>query len=127
MPPACPDERLKYVTAACGDCLECRKQKQRAWKVRMNEEIRNNPNAYFMTLTIDNESYAKLQADAEDKTDNDIATKAIRLCLERVRKQTGKSVKHWFITEMGHGKTERLHLHGIVWGLGNGKKVGQLS
>ena len=23
----------------------------------------------------------------------------------------------------GHEKTERLHLHGIVWGLGNGKKV----
>ena len=37
-------------------------------------------------------------------------------------KQTGKSVKHWFITELGHEKTERLHLHGIVWGLGNGKK-----
>ena len=57
------------------------------------------------------------------KDNNDIATKAIRLCLERVRKLTGKSVKHWFITELGHEKTERLHLHGIVWGLGNGKKV----
>ena len=57
------------------------------------------------------------------KDNNDIATKAIRLCLERVRKLTGKSVKHWFITELGHEKTERLHLHGIIWGLGNGKKV----
>ena len=57
------------------------------------------------------------------KDNNDIATKAIRLCLERVRKLTGKSIKHWFITELGHEKTERLHLHGIVWGLGNGKKV----
>ena len=45
---------------------------------------------------------------------NEIATKAIRLCLERIRKQTGKSIKHWFITELGHEKTERLHLHGIV-------------
>ena len=43
--------------------------------------------------------------------------------LERVRKLTGKSVKHWFITELGHEKTERLHLHGIVWGWGNGRKV----
>ena len=40
-----------------------------------------------------------------------------------MRKLTGKSVKHWFITELGHEKTERLHLHGIVWGLGNGKKI----
>ena len=28
-----------------------------------------------------------------------IATKAIRLTLERIRKKTGKSIKHWFITE----------------------------
>ena len=27
--------------------------------------------------------------------------------LERIRKQTGKSIKHWFITELGHEKTER--------------------
>ena len=39
-PPKCPDERLRYVTAACGDCYECRKQKQRQWIVRMSEENR---------------------------------------------------------------------------------------
>ena len=50
-------------------------------------------------------------------------TKAIRLCLERIRKHTGKSVKHWFITELGHNGTERIHLHGIVWGIGNDKKI----
>ena len=42
--------------------------------------------------------------------DNEIATKAIRLTLERIRKKTGKSIKHWFITEKGHEETERLHL-----------------
>ena len=89
----------------------------------MSEESRQTPNAYFLTLTIDDKSYKQLKQKYNLKNDNDIATKAIRLCLERVRKQTGKSVKHWFITEMGHEKTERLHLHGIVWGLGNGKKV----
>ena len=54
---------------------------------------------------------------------NEIATKAIRLCLERIRKQTSKSIKHWFITELGHEKTERLHLHGIVWGIGTDKLI----
>lgn len=39
------------------------------------------------------------------------------------RKQTGKSIKHWFITELGHEKTERLHLHGIVWGIGTDKLI----
>ena len=64
----------------------------------------------FLTLTIDDKSYKQLKQKYNLKDDNDIATKAIRLCLERVRKQTGKSVKHWFITEMGHEKTERPHL-----------------
>ena len=122
VPPVCPDERLRYITAACGDCYECRKQKQRQWVVRMSEENRQTPNAYFLTLTIDDKSYKELKKKYKLKDNNDIATKAIRLCLERVRKQTGKSIKHWFITELGHEKTERLHLHGIVWGLGDGKK-----
>lgn len=122
-PPLCPDERLRYVTAACGDCYECRQQKQRQWMVRMMEELRHTPNAYFITLTIDDKNYKKLKNDYKLKDDNDIATKAIRLCLERIRKKTKKSVKHWFITELGHEKTERLHLHGIVWGLGEGEKV----
>ena len=45
VPPVCPDERLRYVTAACGDCYECRKQKQRQWVVRMSGENRQTPNA----------------------------------------------------------------------------------
>ena len=60
VPPQCPDERLRYVTAACGKCMECRQQKQRQWLVRMSEELRQEPNAYFITLTIDDKSYSEL-------------------------------------------------------------------
>ena len=83
IPPVCPDERLRYVTAACGDCYECRKQKQRQWVVRMSEENRQTPNAYYLTLTIDDKSYKQISKKYKLKDDNDIATKAIRLCLER--------------------------------------------
>ena len=121
--PVCPDERLKYVTAACGDCYECRKQKQRQWQVRMQEELRENPNAYFMTLTIDDKNYKELKKESEDKTDNGIATLAMRRMLERIRKKTGNSIKHWFVTELAPDKTERLHLHGIIWGIGTDKLV----
>lgn len=47
--------------------------------------------------------------------DNAIAIKAVRLFLERWRKKYGKSLRHWLVTELGHGKTEHIHLHGIVW------------
>ena len=126
-PPKCKDPRTLYITAACGKCLECRKQKQREWLVRMSEELRTEPNAYFLTLTISDENYEILKNKYNLENDNEIGTKAIRLCLERIRKQTGKSVKHWFITELGHEKTERLHLHGIVWGLGNGENLSVFS
>lgn len=47
--------------------------------------------------------------------DNKIAKLAVRRWLERNRKKTGKSVKHWLVTELGHEGTENIHLHGIIW------------
>lgn len=116
--PPCPDERLRYVTAACGECYECRKQKQRAWVTRMTEELKQNPNAGFYTLTIDDEHYKKLSKECKSKDENTIATYALRMFLERIRKKLKKSIKHWCITELGHEKSERIHLHGIFWGCG---------
>lgn len=49
------------------------------------------------------------------ETDNAIAKLGVRKFLERWRKQHGKSMRHWFITELGHNGTENIHLHGIVW------------
>lgn len=122
-PPKCEDYRVLYVTAACGECLECRKQKQREWLVRMSEELRHNPNAYFMTLTFSEEGYNEVKKLCENEDENEIATKAIRLTLERIRRKTGKSLKHWFITELGHKGTERLHLHGLVWEINSDKLI----
>ena len=87
----------------------------------MSEELRNNPNAYFMTLTFSEDGYNKVKKLCEETDENAIATKAVRLMLERIRRKTGKSMKHWFITELGHEGTERLHLHGLVWGIGSDK------
>ena len=116
VPPQCPDERLLYVTAACGKCYECRKQKSRAWLVRMQEELRHDNNAIFVTLTFEDKWYQTISKKYSIKGDNNIATIAMRLWLERIRKKTGKSIKHWCITELGGNATERIHIHGILWG-----------
>lgn len=113
--PPCPDERLRYVTAACGKCYECMKQKGRAWKVRLSEEIRNNPNAIFVTLTISDESWEKIKIKYTTSSEEDCIKKMVRLFLERIRKKTKKSLKHWFTTERGETNTERYHLHGLIW------------
>ena len=54
-PPVCWDRRLYYIPTKCGCCIECRKEKQREWRVRLDEELRSNF-GYFTTLTIDPES-----------------------------------------------------------------------
>ncbi len=116
-PPVWTDKRLLYIPAKCGCCIECRKEKQREWRVRLEEELRSNF-GYFTTLTISPEGIKEI----EEKTGlkwkenpNEIATKGLRLFLERVRKATGKSIKHWCVTELGEGK-DRIHLHGIFFG-----------
>jgi hypothetical protein len=116
--PAVSDNRVLWVTAACGKCFECRKQKARAWQVRMSEELRENPNAIFVTLTISDESFEYIMDKYQIETNDECCKKMIRLFLERIRKETKKSIKHWFITEIGHDRTERYHLHGIMWGIG---------
>ena len=116
-PPICKDRRLLYIPAKCGCCIECRKEKQREWRVRLEEELRSNY-GYFITLTISPEGIK----DLEEKTGlkwkenpNEIATKGLRLFLERVRKDTGKSMRHWCVTELGEDN-DRIHLHGIFFG-----------
>ncbi|AXH75112.1 MAG: replication initiator protein [Microviridae sp.] len=132
--PPIPDERVKYVAVGCQQCIECRKQKARGWQVRLLEDIKTNTNGKFITLTFSNESIKHLTEIVANKTDidketgevtetilegyeldNEIATKAIRLFLERWRKKYKVSLRHWLVTEIGHNGTENVHLHGIVW------------
>ena len=41
--------------------------------------------------------------------DNEVITKIHRLFLERIRKETGKSVKHWCVTEKKVGITKAIN------------------
>lgn len=116
-PPVCKDRRLYYIPTKCGCCIECRKEKQREWRVRLDEELRSNF-GYFITLTISPEGIKELEERTGlnwELNPNEIATKGLRLFLERARKDTGKSIKHWCVTELGE-EGDRIHLHGIFFG-----------
>ena len=140
-PPPLLDDRVKYVPIGCGVCYECLKRKSNQWKVRLYEEVKDETDWSFVTFTFNDNSLnlikEKLSAaffkeleknvdistgevigkvpDIEKMTDdNSVATYAIRKFLERWRKHTKKSVKHFFVTEKGHKGTHRIHLHGII-------------
>lgn len=112
-PPECKDERLLYVPIKCGQCIECKKQEYREWRIRLEQELNETKEkAYFVTLTFNQDKYKKYIS--EEKSENDGVTIAVRHFLERWRKETGKSPKHWLITEKG-GDYSRIHLHGLIF------------
>lgn len=111
----CDDRRKLYVSVGCGNCYECRKQKAQQWRVRLQEEIKVQKHAYFVTLTFSNESLIELANARNTLECNATAGKGVRRFLERYRKKYGKSLRHWLITELGHEGTERIHLHGVIF------------
>jgi hypothetical protein len=125
--PAVTDYRTLKTPIGCGECIECMRQKASEWKIRMIEDIKYNKEATFVTLTFNNETLEKLKEECHSKTkegknkligyslDNWIATRAVRLFTERWRKHNKKTIRHWLITELGGTRTERIHLHGIIW------------
>ena len=122
--PHMQDKRVGLVPVRCGMCMECMTAKSSEWKSRLLEEIKHQKQrGNFVTFNFSNEGYTELKEDALKKIpgikgydlDNQIATIAIHRWRERWRKRNRKSPRHWFITELGGGETEHLHLHGIVW------------
>lgn len=114
MPPRMVDARVAYVPVGCGKCIECRKQKANDWRIRLSEQLKVSP-GLFCTFTLDIDSVDKISSIIGTDEPNMVAKKALRLFLERFRKKYKRSAKHWFITELGHNGTERLHLHGILF------------
>jgi len=118
VPPPITDRRVEWIPIGCQKCIECTKKKGREWTVRLLEEIRQNKDKkHFVTLTFNTESYRKLYNETEGKgyeKENNIATVAMRRFLERWRKKYKKSVRHWCVTELGGGRYEHMHIHGII-------------
>lgn len=87
--------------------------------MRITEDIKENKIAKIVTLTFNTESLIELAKECKGATgyelDNQICKLAVKRWRERWRKKYKRSPRHWLITELGHGKTEHVHMHGIVW------------
>ena len=118
--PEAKDKRVLSVPVGCGKCMECKGQKTREWQVRLQEDIKVNRNSKFITLTYSDEALQELDNEIADGVegyyrDNEILTLSVRRFTERWRKQFGKTVRHWLVSEIGGKFTERIHLHGLLW------------
>lgn len=115
----------RRILVPCGRCPQCIRRRQRDWKVRIMAEHKayNFRGCFFVTLTFDDDHLLKFwKGDGAPRitqnfSDYDLS-RIIRLFLERVRKKTGRSIRHVFIPEFGDPvrHTGRLHLHGLLFG-----------
>lgn len=117
--PVCRDERQKYVWVPCKQCYICKKQKAREWRMRISEDVKVNKGGKVVLLTFSTQGLQELAKELKDvkgyELDNQICKLAVKRWRERWRKKYGRSPRHWLISELGHGKTEHVHMHGIVW------------
>lgn len=117
---------VKYVTAKCGKCIECRQARAREWQQRLYEECidTKTPHA-FVTLTIDNATALEFGIDYTESVPKDglldlyereniMVKKLVQRWRLRCNKK-GIKQRHFFITEHGETRSERIHLHGILW------------
>lgn len=111
------DERVLTVNVGCGRCQECCNQRAMQWQVRLSEEIKDWKYMYFVTFTFSPKGLREVcfrNGLSIDKV-NAAATYALRKSLELYRKYNKKSYRHFFVTELGHEGTERIHMHGILF------------
>ena len=108
------DGRLSYIEIPCGECKECKKKRKEMWRLRIENELLDSKSAIFFTGTFSDESIENIKKQYGVKEENDIATKANRLFLERLRKKYNIKLTHWCITELG-SENGRIHIHGIFF------------
>lgn len=91
----------------CGYCHSCQKSYNNQYRIRLMYEVRRWPpnSCLFVTLTFDDDNLKKFSKDTN---------KAVRLFLDRLRKDYGKQIRHWFVCEFGT-LNGRPHYHGILF------------
>ena len=102
----------------CGKCIECLKDYQNSWKIRLTEEARDHLHVYFFTLTYRDDVVPHIfhegdQINIVSKTDLQKWLKRSRISLERLFKRD-IDFKYFLCTEYGPN-TGRPHAHGVLF------------
>lgn len=106
----------------CGRCAHCRARRASAWSFRLRKEVQRAKNAYFVTLTYDNEHVpiSKNRFMTLDKSHVQLFIKTIRNNENRIAKRLGrKSPVFGKLTYFGVGEYgsegSRPHYHLLIF------------
>lgn len=90
----------------CGKCLGCRAEQGRQWAIRLYHETQVTEPAYFLTLTLNDDSIPH---------SGSLDPAHPRNFLKRLRRRKGKGIKYYLCGEYGEDKG-RPHYHAILLG-----------
>lgn len=106
-------DSLEYTKYPCGRCITCRNRRIQSWHLRLSEELKSSKNAYFITLTYDD--------DHLPFTENGLMTLNYRhhqLFMKKLRKTQQRKINYYTVGEYGE-QTNRPHYHSIIFNIDN--------
>lgn len=103
----CAKEHGNY---RCGICAPCRDLKRREWIARLLLEMRYSKEAYFLTLTYDNDQVPRVGPDNPNMT---LYPEHVTKYLKRLRKH-GLQFRYFYVGEYGD-RTHRPHYHCLLY------------
>lgn len=110
------------IDIPCGKCIGCRIEYSRQWANRLLLEKEYYDDAWFLTLTYDDDHIPKVpccSCDENGEVDGISYTLDVRDCqlfMKRLRKRFGEGIRFFLAGEYG-STTFRPHYHAIVFGL----------
>lgn len=103
----------EVVKVPCGHCINCKKERSKAWAFRIVCESQKYKNAVYLTLTYE-DSNLLLVPDSFPYYAT-LEPRDLQLFIKRLRKNLGgRKIKYYACGEYG-GKTYRPHYHLIVF------------
>lgn len=99
------------IPCPCGKCINCLRQYQKQWSLRMRQEKADAKSSFFLTLTLNNEALIYGDFDAI------LYKPQYQNFLKRVRKKLSKIDCHLRYVVVGEygGRTNRPHFHMAIY------------
>ena len=126
----------KRITVPCGKCGNCRRARRNQWAFRLQQELKDSENAYFITLTYNDERLPQFVSNETGEVKSNLRKEDLQKFIKRLREQqyrqtNQRKFRYYAVGEYGT-ETDRAHYHfigfnidriiidklNVIWGLG---------
>ncbi|MFV1885010.1 MAG: hypothetical protein ACMZ7B_11020 [Balneola sp.] len=118
------------MSVPCGKCGACKTNRRTQWAFRLKQELKVSKNAYFITLTYNDEEIPETQPDENGVIHQTLDKKHLTDFIKRLReiqyRDTGlRTIRYYAVGEYGT-ETDRPHYHIILFNI-NRQYLNRLS